>query len=204
MAFLWLIIHKAVAVKEWRGKISIENDKSCPHCGPQSMVSVEHMFYSCPLAQHGWRYIANIIWQLLANKRNLGPRKPFSMIPCLFDQPLCKTLKRFSRIWFFLRYGLSSIIWCQWNDLVFNNLQWHVEKTHQVICDTLHNHGRIKWKWTLKDLEEALDAAYQDVLNMFDTAWGVKNLIVIGSHLVVTWMDGPHMSTISWFPLGLC
>ena len=30
----------------------------------------------------------------------------FFMLQCLFDQPLCKTLKQFNRIWFFLRSGL--------------------------------------------------------------------------------------------------
>jgi hypothetical protein len=95
-----LVIHKAVTVNEWCGEFSVEIDKSCPHCGPQSVEYVEHMFYSCPLAQHGWRYAANILWQLFAIRKNLGPQNSFSMMQCLFDQPLCKTLKRFSRIWF--------------------------------------------------------------------------------------------------------
>ena len=32
---LWLGIHKVVTVNECCGKISVEIDKSCPHCGPQ-------------------------------------------------------------------------------------------------------------------------------------------------------------------------
>ena len=47
----------------------------------------------------------------LCQKRNLGPHKSFSMLLCLFYQPLCKTLKRFSRTSFFLRSGLPWIIW---------------------------------------------------------------------------------------------
>ena len=89
-----------------------------------------------------------------------------------FYQLLCKTLKRFSRIWFFLRSGLSWIIWCQRNDLVFKNLQWPVEKIHQVIWDILHDYGRIERKRTLRELEEAPEVAYQDVLNEFDYTWG--------------------------------
>ena len=56
-----------------------------------------------------------------------------TMAQCLFDQPLWKTLKQFSRIWFFLRSALPWIIWCQHNDLVFNELQWLIEKTRPVI-----------------------------------------------------------------------
>jgi hypothetical protein len=133
-----------VAVNEWRGKISVEIDQSCPHCGPQSVESVEHMFYSCPLAQQVWRYAANIVWQLFAKKGHLGPRKSFSMLQCLFDQPLCKTLKWFNRIWFFLRSGLPWIIWLQRNDLIFNKLQLPIEKTRQIIWDALQDYGRIE------------------------------------------------------------
>ena len=155
------------------------------------MESVEHTFYNCPLAQHGWQYDANIIWQLFADTRNLGPQKSFPMMQCLFDQPLCKSLKQVSQIWFFLIIGLLWIIWRQRNDLVFNNLQWPVEKSRQVIWDAIHDYGRIKWKWMLKDRGEAPDVAYQDVLNKFDHMWGVKNLIVTWSNLIVTWMDRP-------------
>ena len=39
-AFLWSIIHKAVAVNEWRGKFLMAINKSCPYCGPQLVESV--------------------------------------------------------------------------------------------------------------------------------------------------------------------
>ena len=55
------------------------------------------------------------------------------------------------------------------------------------------DYGGIEWKQTLKDLEEAPDVVYQDVLNELDSMWGVKNLIVTRRNLVVNWMDRPHM-----------
>ena len=113
------------------------------------------------------------------------------MLKCPFDQPMCKTPRRFNRIWFFLRSGLPWIIWRQRNDGIFNKVQWPVEKTRQVIWDALQDYGRIEWKWALKDLEEAPDVAYQNILKEFDSTWGVKNLIAIWSNLVVTWMDRP-------------
>jgi hypothetical protein len=46
-AFLSLVIHKVVVVNEWCGKLSVEIDKSCPHCDPQLVELMEHRFYSC-------------------------------------------------------------------------------------------------------------------------------------------------------------
>ena len=87
--------------------------------------------------------------------------------------------------------------------MVFNNMQWPIKKTRQVIWDTLQDYGRIEWNWALKDLEKASDVAYQDVRNEFDLTWGIKGLIESRSNLVITWKDRPQMGTIFWFPLGL-
>lgn len=46
-------------------------------------------------------------------------------------------------------------------------------------------------------LGKAPDMAYHDILSKFDLTWGVKDLIVIWSNLVVTWKDKPQMSIIS-------
>ena len=128
-------------------------DQSCPHCGPRAVELVEHRFHNCPLAQHVWRYVANIIWQFYAKTKNLGPRTSFSMLQCLFYQPLCKTFKSFSRIWFFLRSGLPWIIWRQQNYMIFNELQLPIEKTRQIIAlpcritGGLNGNGRLgTWK----------------------------------------------------------
>ena len=39
------------------------------------------------------------------------------------------------RIWFLLRSGFPWSIWRQQNDMVFNVLQWSIEKSCQVIWD---------------------------------------------------------------------
>lgn len=92
--------------RPWCGKASAEVDKSSPYCGQQSMETVECKFFSYPLVQQVWRYATNIIWQLFAERENLDPRKSFSMMEFLFDQPLCKTLQRYSRIKFLTRSNL--------------------------------------------------------------------------------------------------
>ena len=57
-------------------------------------------------------------------------------------------------MWFLLRSSIPWIIWNQQTDMVFNNMQWPIEKTCQVIWDALHDCGRIEWKQTLVDLED--------------------------------------------------
>lgn len=43
-----------------------------------------------------------------------------------------------------------------------------MEKTHQIVWDSLVDYGRPEWQCTLEDLEEAPDVAYDDVLREFD------------------------------------
>jgi hypothetical protein len=116
--------------------------------------SLEHIFFNYPLPQQCVALPTNIMWQLLAKNSNLGPQKSYSMVQCLFDQPLCKITKLFNHIWFFLRSGHPWILWHQPNDLVFNAPQWQVEKTHQAVWDTLLDYGRIEWKQIVTDLEK--------------------------------------------------
>ena len=63
-------------------------------------------------------------------------------------------------MWFFLRSAFMWILWQQRNDMVFNSLQWPIEKTCQAIWDALQDYGRIEWKRTLECLEKTLDVAY--------------------------------------------
>lgn len=62
-----------------------------------------------------------------------------------------------------------------------------MEKTHQVMCYSLPDYGRLKWRPILQDLDKALDAAYQDVLDEFDSVWCIKGLIVTHNNLTVIW-----------------
>jgi hypothetical protein len=97
----------------------------------------------------------------------------------------------------------SFSFWRQQNDLVLNALRRPIEKTRQVIWDALHDYGRIKWQWTLANLEKAPDVAYRDVLDEFNSIWETKGLIVTRSSLVVMWKVRPRMGIISWSHLGL-
>ena len=177
----------------WHGRILAEVDKSCPHCGSPIMELLKHKFFNFPLAQQVWPYATNIIWPLFAKRGNLGPHKLFSMMQCLFGQPLSKSLNPFSGIWYFLRSGLPWIVWCQHNDMVFHAPPWPVEKTHEVVWDSLLGYDRLEWQQTLMELEKAPNVEYEDILKDFHNNWCVKGFIV-------TWKVRPRMGTISQVP----
>ena len=152
--FPWSIIHKVVVMNKRRGWTLAKIDKSRSCCGLSVVESMEHRFFNCPLAPPVCYYEVNIIGQLYVKRDNGGPRKPFSTMHCLCDQPISKSLKPFSRIWFFLRNGLPWIIWRQRNDQVLNALPRPVAKIHQVVWDSLLDYGRLEWQQTLMDLEK--------------------------------------------------
>jgi hypothetical protein len=58
--------------------------------------------------------------------------------------------------------------------LVFDFIQCHVEKNHQVVWDSLLDYGGYEWQCTLEDLEKSPDIAYNDVL-VHLTRIGVSN-----------------------------
>ena len=82
------------------------------------------------------------------------------------------------------------------SELIFNELQWPIEKPHQIIWDALQDYGRIEWKRMLRDLEKASSMAFHDILNKFDLTWGIKGLIVTWSNLVDTWKDWRQVGCI--------
>ena len=118
-AFLWSVIHKAVAVNKWHSKISADIDKSCPHCGPWSVKSMKHRFYNCPLAQQMWRYVANIIWKNhLPKERTSVHGNPFLWCNGFFFINLCarhfNDLVAYGCFWEAVFCGLSGtnrMIW---------------------------------------------------------------------------------------------
>lgn len=85
-------------VNEWRRRILIETDRSCHHCGLMLVELCGTNFLVVYWVHMFWHYAANIVLQLFAKKRNLGPQKSFSMMQCLFDWPFNNSLKPFSCI----------------------------------------------------------------------------------------------------------
>lgn len=80
---------------------------------------------------------------------------------------------------------------------MFNAIQYLMEKTYQVVWDSLLDQGRLDSQQTVSNLEKALDVAYEDVFRGSDSIWCVKGLLVTKSILVVTWKIGPQIGIIS-------
>ena len=106
----------------------------------------------------------------LPKNKNLGLQKSFLWCNASLINLCARLLNDVA--FFFKRSVIPWIIWHHRNDLGFNNLQWPIEKTRQVIWDAVHDYGRIEWNHTLEDLEKTQDMAYQDVLNECNFTWG--------------------------------
>ena len=65
------------------------------------------------------------------------------------------------------------------NDLISNSTQWHVEKTYQVVWDSLFDYGRLECQHILQDLEKTLDIVDNDVLRLFDKVWCSKASLLL-------------------------
>ena len=107
--------------------------------------------------------------------------------------------------WFTSSYMFKS---CQSKSITWNGIlsrEILLVRTLQLRRSTRKEKKRkkIEWHKTLAKLEKGPEVAYQDVLNKFNLTWGVKDLLVTGSNLVVTWKVRPQMNIISWFPLNL-
>ena len=101
-----------------------------------------------------------------------------SKMQYLFDQPLSKLLKPFNHMWFFLRSGscMDYLALVEWSSC--NARQWLVEKTHQVVLDSLRDYGRHEWQRTLTDWEKTPYVAYKDVLKSL-TMFGVSKILLL-------------------------
>jgi hypothetical protein len=170
----------------------VEIEKSYPRCGPQS-VNWINVTYILQLSTHSRRVVGCCQHQvaIICQKRESRPAEILfydAMLLwsiCMQDNVMVQSHP------IFLRSGLPWIIWHQQNNLVLNDLQWSIEKNTSSHLGHLARLCRIEWKRTLLDLEKAPNVAYQYVFNGFNSAWGVKGLIVTRSNLVITWEVGP-------------
>lgn len=85
---------------------------------------------------------------------------------------------------------LASIEWY--------GLQWPLEKTQQVVCDSLINYGRLEWHCMGTHIEKVPNVAYEDVIHNIMSIWCVKGLIITHSNFMATWKVRPQMGIISW------
>jgi hypothetical protein len=61
---IWQLWYRAIAVNLWRGKISVQIDRSCPMCQIGEDESVLHRFWCCEASQQLWRYTTDLLYKI--------------------------------------------------------------------------------------------------------------------------------------------
>jgi hypothetical protein len=130
--FIWQIWHRAVAVNEWRGRISIRINHSCPVCNSGVVESVLHRFWDCTHAKDAWTFTFKVLKILSNDQRLPGPFTP-DMKQVLFTHRMPQRFRKVSRLWLLLRGVTLWSIWTTRNDLVFNQKQWNSDSVKAAI-----------------------------------------------------------------------
>ena len=106
----------------------------------------------------------------------------WSLVQCLFDQPLNKPLKPCRTFWFLLKSGMLWIFW------TFNVMIWF-----------LHTNQRpngVGFPFLI--MLELSDN--EEILNEFDSVRCVKGLTVTWNNMSITWKVKPGMDIVSRIP----
>jgi hypothetical protein len=182
---LWQVWHRAVAINTWRGKISINIDKSCVVCQQGVEETVLHRFWTCQGSQTVWTYVTRLL-----NYLAFPDQAPSWTIPdwkqAIFAKRPPRRFRTVSRYWTLLRGIALWTIWTSRNDVSFNSVRWSREKIESVIWQSFSDYSRSAWNKTrLKVMREPASAGL--TLARFDTQW-LKPAICTREGLSITWV----------------
>ena len=119
-AFIWSIWHKAIAVNEWRARITPTSlSKQCVFCLPHTSEFVEHKFWDCIQARRAWRWATCIMDELCGVRTKNYDN--FIWKQTMFGERIPKKFGMMIKIWHLLRGITLWIIWIEGNDKVFNH-----------------------------------------------------------------------------------
>lgn len=146
----------------------MEIDKSCPHGGLQFVESVKQKnivarwLNKCDVMQltsYGKSLPKEVTLALQWQNNNAMPLWWTS-------QQLIHTFQSYL-VLLETRPSMNYLAWTK--RFGFDALRWPINKTHQVVCDSLIDYGRLEWQQTLAYLKTMFEAAYQNVPNKFDS-----------------------------------
>ena len=121
--FLWSVIHKAVAVNEWHGRMRQRLTRVVfivAHNQWSTHSLAAHLLNKCGVM------LLTSCGNSLSKEVTLDLGNLFQWCKCLFDQPLCMTLKQLSHIWLYLQISLPWIIWVFGRGGGSKVLLWHI------------------------------------------------------------------------------
>lgn len=91
----------------------------------------------------------------------------FTWVQCIFANELPKQFGRFNAMWTLCQGVAIWKMWLEWNDQVFNKVDWPLEKITTRMWQGFTDYGKIAWNQCLNILIEASDGWYKN----FDSWW---------------------------------
>ncbi|KAG0575152.1 hypothetical protein KC19_VG322200 [Ceratodon purpureus] len=199
-AFLWSVLHQAVATNTWRARFNPQASPHCPLCGLGIPETKSHRFFQCPFAKELWNFGFTILHWLTEGPKSQSPAKAYSLEQCIFGKRIRLRMMGALRAWALLR---GIIVWGSWilrNDAVFEETVWSNARSRRYIWDSLLEYGRVEWDRTLKKLKFAKSPEKaQSALCEFDSTWTIFEVFCVRDGLRVSWKyASPDVPLILW------
>ena len=198
-AFIWSIWHKAIAVNEWRQKININTDVSCPLC-PGLSESIIHRFWECTQAYSTWTWCSSLIHAI--QKRPSDPSVHFRIDwhHCIFTQKLPRRFGKFSMIWSLLRGLTLWELWICRNAKCFKNETWPSATITGNIWRGLQDYARLAYYDTTRS---TTDNNNEIRCRRFDSTWGSNKILChrIGNNISWPSPSNFHQGRVALHPL---
>jgi hypothetical protein len=172
--------HRAIAINEWRGKISPSTSHACPTCTSGATESVIHRFWSCPHALRTWQFTSDILGLLTSNLPEVEWRH------ALFGETIQSNSQAILRHWVLLCGLTLWNIWLMRNHMVFQRVQWNHGKVTQLIWQGFIDYGRADWAKVLATIAKSPNST-KKVLRRFDSQWGQFPWLCFCVNMQVHW-----------------
>jgi hypothetical protein len=132
-AFMWSLMHGAVAVNARRSEIFPNTPSTCDCCLVGTPETLIHCFHDCTLASHAWLYAQSITCEYLQLPQTNGAWPNFTWQECILGTKLPRRFANATLLWSLLRGSVLWLIWLARNSTVFQALPWPPEKIDALI-----------------------------------------------------------------------
>ncbi|KAG0585602.1 hypothetical protein KC19_2G024500 [Ceratodon purpureus] len=169
-AFLWSLIHKAVAVNEWRHRAIPAISALCDGCTSGTPETILHCFYACEPAARAWHFAATVLHLSARSPWSPSPRPLPTWDQCILGVDLPNELQESQVLWSLIRGATLWVIWIQRNQRVFHNNLWPVTVLEQQLWDAFLDLAHVAWNkisWCEENQPQGITRATEE----FRTTW---------------------------------
>lgn len=194
---IWQLWHNAVAVNTWRSHISNTIDTTCPVCKNGQEKSSIHRFWDCPQAKEAWRFVEEIMLQLLNVRIPPEPGDAsalgqiLQMKHAIFADKAPRRFRTISRIWMLARGTILWTLWIARNDCVFNQSNRDSNRIRGTIWKGLSDYARSAWIRARISIRKSPQLTTQEY-EKFDLSWD--------RHQILCARQGDHISWVVYNP----